>query len=131
MKSFIKNIRNIAIAGFFFLLPLYVVLILITRAWTSLSSLGAHVAGMFGMKSILGVVGSTVFSGLILITIWIVCGLLVRFSFVAALNRRAEQWLFRYIPVYATYKAMAEERLGGKVKILPYGGALIRQQEYW
>ena len=39
MKSFIKNLRNIAIAGFFFLLPVYVLLILLTKAWTSLSLL--------------------------------------------------------------------------------------------
>jgi len=82
MKAFLAKLRNAATAGFFFLLPMYVLFIILTKAWSSLSSLGGSIAGMFGMKSILGVGGNTVFSGLLLITIWIACGLLVRVSFV-------------------------------------------------
>ena len=37
----------------------------------------------------------------------------------------------KYIPGYANYKAMAEEKLEHKVRILPYTSALIRWQEYW
>ena len=80
MKAFFSKVRNVLVAGFLFLLPVYVVLIIISKAWTSLSSIGTKVAAMFGMKSILGVGGSTVFSGLLLIIIWIACGLLVNFS---------------------------------------------------
>jgi uncharacterized membrane protein len=113
------------------LLPVYVVLIIISKAWTSLSSIGTKVAAMFGMKSILGVGGSTVFSGLLMIIIWIACGLLVHFSFFATINKRAEKWLSKYIPGYDTYKAMAEEKLSSKVKILPYSSALINHLGYW
>lgn len=108
-----------------------VVFIIATKAWTSLSSVGTRIAGIFGMKSIMGVGGSTVFSGLLLITIWIACGLLVRFSFVAAFGKRIEKSLSKYIPGYDTYKALAEDKLQNKVKILPYRSALIKQQEYW
>jgi uncharacterized membrane protein len=131
MKMFLKHVRDVAIAGFFFLMPVYVVFIILTKAWTSVSSLGARTAAIFGMKSFLGVGGSTIFSGLLLILIWIVCGLLVRFSFVAAWNNRVEQWLAKYVPGYGAYKAMAEEKLQGKVIALPYTPALIKQQEYW
>lgn len=131
MKDFFTNLRDVAIAGFFFLLPVYVLFIIITKAWTSLSSVGTSIAGMFGMKSILGVGGSSVFSGLLLITLWIACGLLVRFSFVAAFNKTMEKWLSKYIPGYDTYKAIAEEKLHNKVKILPYTSALIKTQGYW
>ena len=86
---------------------------------------------MFGMKSILGVGGSTVVSSLLLIASWIACGLLVRFAFVADLNRKLEGWLVRYIPGYSTYKAMAEDKLQGKAKALPYAGALIELHGYW
>jgi hypothetical protein len=131
MKTFYTNLRSVAIAGFFFLLPVYVLLIVITKAWMSLSSLGTSMAGMFGMKSILGMGGATVFSGLLLLVTWLVCGLLVRFSFVAAFNTVIERWLSKYIPGYDTYKAIAEEKLHPKAKVLPYTAALIRQQEYW
>ena len=131
LKSFFTEVRHVAMAGFFFLLPVYVIFIIITKAWISLSSVGTSVAGMFGMKPIVGIKGSTVISGLLLIIIWIVCGLLVRVSFVAAFHKAAEERLAKYIPGYNTYKAMAEEKLQKTPKILPYSSALIKQQEYW
>jgi len=73
---------------------------------------------MFGMKPILGVRGTTIFSGLLIITLWIVIGLLVRFSFMAALSRAAEGALSRYIPGYDTYKVIVEEKLQHKVRAL-------------
>jgi hypothetical protein len=88
-------------------------------------------AGMFGLKSILGVGGTTVFSGLLVIAIWIVAGLLVRFTFMRSLSRALERGLSQFLPGYDTYKKMAEEKLQNKIKILPYTSALIRWQEYW
>ena len=90
MKTFLSHLRDTAISGFFALLPLYVLFIVIAKAWKSLSSVGAGIAGMFGLKSMLGVGGGTVFSGFLVITIWVVIGLLVRFSFMTALSRAAE-----------------------------------------
>ena len=131
MKTFFRRLRDIAISGFFALLPLYVLFIVIAKAWKSLSSVGAGIAGMFGMKPIMGVGGTTIFSGLLIITLWIVIGLLVRLSFMAALSRAAERALSRYIPGYDTYKAIAEEKLQHKMRGLDYTSALIRWQEYW
>ena len=131
MKTFLSRLRDIAISGFFALLPLYVLFIVIAKAWKSLSSVGAGIAGMFGMKSMLGVRGSTVFSGLLVIASWIVIGLVVRFSFIGAVSRAAERALSRYIPGYDTYKAIAEEKLQHKERALDYTSALIRWQEYW
>ena len=131
MKAFLTKLRGVAISGFFALFPLYVIFIVLTKAWKSLSSVGAKIAAIFGTKSILGVGGTTVFSGLLIITIWILSGLLVRLSFVGALNRAVEKGLSKYIPGYDTYKTMAEEKLEKKVRTLPYTSALIRWQEYW
>jgi uncharacterized membrane protein len=131
MKTFLANLRNVAVAGFFFLFPLYILFIIATKAWTSLSSLGTGIAGIFGMKSILGVGGSTVISGLLLVAIWILCGLVARFSFASTLKNTVERTLANYIPGYDTYKAMAEEKLNRKAKVLPYTSALVRWQDYW
>ena len=57
MKQFFANLRQTAIAGFFFLFPLYVVFIVIFKAWTSLTSIGSKLASMFGVKTVLGVGG--------------------------------------------------------------------------
>jgi uncharacterized membrane protein len=131
MKRFLTKLRDVAVSGFFILLPAYVLLIIITKAWSSLSTLGKSVAAMFGMTSILGMGGSTVFAGALLIVSWIVCGLLTHLSLVAAFNRAAEKWFSTHVPAYDTYRAMAEEKLQHKVRVLPYTAALIRRQEYW
>ena len=41
MKTFLGHLRDIAVSGFFALLPVYVLFIVIARAWKSLSSVGA------------------------------------------------------------------------------------------
>ena len=45
MKTFFAKLRRVAIAGFLFLLPVYVVLVIATKAWTSLSSVGTDDLG--------------------------------------------------------------------------------------
>jgi hypothetical protein len=69
----------------------------------------------------LGVGGSTVFSGFLVITIWIVIAMLVRFSFMAAMSRAAERALSKYIPGYDTYKAIAEENYNIRIELLTTG----------
>ena len=131
MKVFFARLRDITISGILALLPLYVFLLVITKAWKSLSSIGTGIAQMLGMKSVLGVGGATVFSGLLIVTIWLVTGLLVRYSFLGAVSKAAEKQLSKYVPDYESYKAKAEEKLQQKVRILPYTSALIRLDEYW
>ena len=130
MKAFLAKFRDITISGIVALLPLYVFLIVINKAWKSLSSIGTGVAQILGMKSVLGVGGATVFSGLLIVTIWLVTGLLVRYSFLGAVSKAAEKQLSKYVPDYESYKAKAEEKLQQKVRILPYTSALIRWEEY-
>jgi uncharacterized membrane protein len=131
MKVFLAKFRDITVSGILALLPLYVFLFVISKAWKSLSSIGAGISQMLGMKSILGVGGATVFSGLLVVAIWLATGLLVRYSFLGAVSKAAERQLSKYVPDYDSYKAKAEEKLQQKVRVLPYTSALIRREEYW
>ena len=131
MKAFLGKVRDITISGILALLPLYVLLIVITKIWKSLNSLGASIAQMFGVKAILGVGGAAVFSGLLTAAIWLITGLLVRYSFLGAVSKAAERQLSKYVPDYDSYKAKAEEKLQHKVRVLPYTSALIKRDEYW
>ena len=131
MKAFLAKFRDITISGILALLPLYVFLIIISKAWKSLSSIGTGLAQLLGMKSILGVGGATIFSGLLIVAIWLLTGLLVRYSFLGAVSKAAERQLAKYVPDYDSYKAKAEEKLRQKVRVLPYTSALIRWEEYW
>ena len=127
MKQFFTNLRQTAVAGFFFLFPLYVVFILISKAWTSLTSVGSKLASMFGVKAVLGLGGATLFSSLLIISIWLLCGLLVRVSFIGAFSRTLERTISSLIPGYASYRAVAEEKIAHKTKILAYASALLKE----
>ena len=131
MKIFFTHVRNVAISGFFFLLPVFVIFVIVSKAWAALTSIGVRIARVFGVSSIVGFKGSHIVAGLLMLAICFVCGLLVRVSFVAAFSRAIEKWMSKYIPGYDTYKAMAEEKLQNKARILPYSCALVRQQECW
>lgn len=131
MKVFMAKVRDVTISGILALLPLYVFLIVITKIWKSLNSIGAGIAQMLGMKAILGVAGATVFSGLLTAAIWLLTGLLVRYSFLGSVSKAAERQLSKYVPDYDSYKARAEEKLQHKVRVLPYTSALIRWEDYW
>lgn len=131
MKAFFVSIRNITIAGFFFLLPIIVIFILIAKIWKGLTSVGARIAATFGIGSIAGFKGSHVIAGLLILTTCFLCGLLVRVSFVATFSNLVERWMSRYVPGYEGYKAIAEEKLQHKARLLPYASALIRQEQCW
>jgi uncharacterized membrane protein len=103
MSQFFTKLRQIVVAGFFFLFPLYVVFVVISKAWTSLTSIGSKLASMFGVKSVIGVGGTTLFTSLA-IAIWLLCGLLVRVSFVSAFSKALERTISGLIPGYATYR---------------------------
>ena len=128
-RKFFTNLRQTALAGFFFLFPLYVVFIVISKAWTSLTSLGSKLASMFGVKTVLGVGGHKLFTGILIIAIWLLCGLLVRVSFVSAFSKGMERTISSLIPGYASYRAVAEEKIARTTKILPYDSALLKQGE--
>ena len=127
MSQFFTKLRQTVIAGFFFLFPLYVVFIVISKAWTSLTSIGSKLASMFGVKSVIGVGGTTLFTSLAILAIWLLCGLLVRISFVSAFSRALERTISGLIPGYSTYRAIAEEKVANKAKLLPYASALLYQ----
>jgi len=131
MKTLFTKLRDVAIAGFFALFPIYVVFLIFTKAWTHLTAIGAKMSGILGIKTIFGIHAGAVLTGLSLIVSWFVSGLLVRISFMNTLSRSLERALSKFLPGYATYKDLAEEKLQHKVKILPYTSALIKWQEYW
>jgi hypothetical protein len=124
MKTFLANVRKVAISGFFFLLPIVVIFVIISKAWNALTSVGTRMAGVFGVSSIVGLKGGHIFTGLLMLAICLVCGLLIRVSFVAGLHSAVERWMSKHIPHYDTYKTIAEEKLQNKTRILPYGSAL-------
>jgi len=116
MKKFLNNIRDIAVAGFLALLPVYVLILIVEKAWKALHTMGAGIAGILGVQPILGVQGNAMLTALLVIAFWIVRGLLVRYTFMGAMSRAAEEAISKYIPDYAKYKSLAEENYSTRSK---------------
>jgi len=131
MKTLLTKLRDVAISGFFALFPIYAGFLIFTKAWTHLTAVGAKISATFGLKTIFGIHAGMAFTGLLIVAIWFVSGLLVRISVMNRLSAAMEQTLAKFLPGYATYREMAEEKLLNKVKVLPYTSALIKWQEYW
>src|SRR5688572_22070859 len=124
MKTFFNKAKHAAVAGFLFLLPVFVVFIVVKKAWIALTSTGAKIASVFGMQTI---AGATIFTALLLIVICVVCGfLVVHYSSMKRFNNMIEGQLIKYIPGYGTYKTMAEEKLKGKE--IPYSPAFLKTE---
>jgi hypothetical protein len=49
---------------------------MLSKAWTHLTTIGAKVSGIFGLKAIFGVHASVALTGLLLLAVWFVCRLL-------------------------------------------------------
>jgi hypothetical protein len=103
MKTFFTGLRNLVISGLV-LLPMIVILVIIAKAWKAMTSIGAKVAGIFGISSIVGFKGSHIFTGRLMLALYLLCGLLMRFSFVAAFSKAVERWMSKYIPAMTLTK---------------------------
>ena len=131
MREYFAAFRRLTMTGLLFLVPVYVLLLVVTQAWTSVSSFGARLATMLGLSSIMGVGASSVLSSVLLILLCFGCGLFARVSVIAGFRSRIDGLLATYLPGYAKHRVTVEEKLQGKARSLPYTSALLRQQDFW
>lgn len=131
MRRYFAAFRRVAVAGLIFMLPVFALLAIVTKAWTTLSSLGSTLSSLLGVKSIMGVGGASVLSGIALLVIWFGCGLLAQVALLASVRSRVDQWLAAYLPGYTGYRAMVEEKLQGKSPRHQYASGLIKEQDVW
>jgi uncharacterized membrane protein len=111
MKKFLDNLRNTILSGILFFLPIFFLLGLIQKVWQGLTGFGAKLAAFVGVKSVAGVGAASIVTTLLLILIFYICGLLVRFAFIGKFRNWIENSLLQYIPGYLTYKVKMEEKL--------------------
>jgi hypothetical protein len=131
MQKYFAAFRRITITGLLFLVPVYVLMVILTQAWTSVNSLGTKLASLVGLKSILGLGVSSLLSAALLILLCFASGLIAHVSVIAAFRSRIDGVLATYIPGYAKHRVMVEDKLQGKVPALPYTSALLKQLDCW
>ena len=126
MKSLIRSFKDTCITGFFFMMPVIVIGIILAKAFGYLKSTGAKISSIFGLKSLLGIGTASIATVLLLIFICLLCGyLVIHYSFMKRFNAWIEGKMKKYIPGYNTYVSMAEEAIIKKEKNIPYTPAFF------
>lgn len=111
MKIHFNKFRDTLVSGILFFLPIFFLLGLVQKLWQSLTGFGAKLATLVGLKSVAGIGVASIATTFILLLIFYICGLLVRFALIGKFKNWIENSLLQYIPGYLTYKVKMEEKL--------------------
>ncbi|MGL6268994.1 MAG: hypothetical protein ACRC2O_13770 [Chitinophagaceae bacterium] len=111
MKIFIDKFRNTILSGIMLFLPLFFLIGLIQKLWYSLTGVGAKIAGLVQFKVVTGVGAASIITSILIILIFYISGLLVRFAFIGKFKNWIEDSFLQYIPGYLTYKVKVETKL--------------------
>jgi len=116
MKKFFKSLKTTIISGIIFLLPVFVVLIIIQKLYSKLTGFGAQLAALLGIKSVAGIGATSIATTFILLGLFYLCGMVVKVTFISDMRNWLEANLLMHIPGYLGYKVKMEEKLLPKIE---------------
>jgi len=121
MEKRIDDFKNNVIAGVLFLLPLYVLLIIVQKTFGFFAKFGSGMAKFLGLDTILGNNMANVFGVVLLFSFLLICGFLVRLSFFRRISDSIDDKLKTYLPGYEKHKELAKQKLinDGKKEEIP------------
>jgi uncharacterized membrane protein len=131
MKKIISHLKDNFIKGLIFLLPIIVVLVLFGKAISAMKGFSSKIAALFGMKTIIGVSGTTIISTVSIVVICVLAGYFVRLRFMKNFRNWLDKKLGDLLPGYETYREMALQKINREEEKLPYTKAvLIKENNY-
>jgi uncharacterized membrane protein len=132
MKKIISHLKDNFIKGLIFLLPIIVVLVLVAKAIAAMKGFSTKIAALFGMKTIMGISGTTIISTISIIVICILAGYFVRLKFMENFRNWLDRKLGDLLPGYETYREMALQKINKEEEKLPYAQAvLLKENNYY
>lgn len=131
MKKIISHLKDNFIKGLIFLLPIIVVLVLFGKAISAMKGFSSKIAALFGMKTIIGVSGTTIISTVSIVVICVLAGYFVRLRFMENFRNWLDKKLGDLLPGYETYREMALQKINREEEKLPYTKAvLVKENNY-
>jgi uncharacterized membrane protein len=115
MKNFFQHLRRTIISGIVFLIPVFVITVIMQNLYNKLTGFGKQLAAMLGIKTVAGVGAATIGTTILLILAFYCFGLLVRFTMFTSLRNWIDRGLM-FIPGYVNYKVKMEEKLMPKTE---------------
>jgi uncharacterized membrane protein len=125
MKNAFHKIKNTFISGIILFLPLFILAAILQKVYTFMFGFGHKITGLLGMEKDFVPVLTTV----LVILLFFIFGLLVRFSMVTKTKEWIENNLLVYIPTYSKYKAKMMAKLQPGVDLRQ--PVLVEMNESW
>jgi uncharacterized membrane protein len=110
MKGFFQHLRRTIISGIVFLIPVFVIIVILQNLFSKLTGFGKQLSTLLGIKSVAGVGAATIGTTILLVLTFYCFGLLVRFTMFTSLRNWIDKGLM-FIPGYVNYKVKMEEKL--------------------
>lgn len=110
-KAYLVKSRNKVTSGMMYLMPLFVLFIVIEKFWYKISHLGKIIVHNFKLDAFLGKYSLTITTGLLLLLIFYVFGYLATLNGFKKFYNWLEGMLLGVIPGYSTYKAQLENKI--------------------
>jgi uncharacterized membrane protein len=111
MRHFIKYFKDTVIGGIFFLIPIFVILIIVGKIWQKMTGVGKKLADFLGTDNYFSFGTGPIITGLLIVFICFTGGLLLRLSILKNLRDGLDKWLCKVIPGYEFYRVTLEEKL--------------------
>jgi uncharacterized membrane protein len=111
VKRIFKLINDTVTGGLFFLIPLFVLIILVNKISSKIMGAANSLAELFGLqKAMDGWMGAIITIGIILL-ICLISGVLLRVALLNALRNKLDAFLDKKIPGYGFYKSTMEQKI--------------------
>jgi uncharacterized membrane protein len=114
VKKFLNHIKSRILAGLVFMVPLFAVLLVLQKLFTTLRGAGNYLVKLFGLQSLLGRNTVTIATAVLLVFLFYFCGWLVKIKSLNQMRDWIETKLLQFIPGYLTYKAQVNEKITPK-----------------
>lgn len=111
------------------LLPLTLLALLIARLWDSINLVGNNINAYLGVESWLGTALLVVLTGISLIIVCFLTGIIAQLLTISAFRFWLERKLLKYLPGYSYLNMMLDEKLG--LKLENKTCVLVRLRSVW
>ncbi|OBQ54974.1 hypothetical protein JJL45_03550 [Tamlana sp. s12] len=113
-KKRLEKPRNKIVSGMMYLLPLFVLFIVIEKLWYKIKHLGKFVAHNLHLDAFLGKYSITLTTGILILIIFYIFGYLATFPRFMKFYNWFEAMLLDVIPGYSKYKSDLENKISPK-----------------
>lgn len=119
MKKIIKRFKDTVISGIVLFLPIFILLSIFKKVYSSLYKYGYKLTQILGFEEAEHKKWIPFVTLFLVVVLFFICGLMVRFAMVTKMKEWIENNVLLYIPTYSKYKAKMTAKLQPEEDVRP------------